>query len=81
MTSGPPATVRESHTAVVVLVGDRAFKLKKAVNLGFLDFSTRARRLAACRREVELNRRSRPTSTSGSPTFTAPTVRSATTSS
>ena len=50
------AEVRETHAGVVFLVGDRAYKMKKPVNLGFLDFSTRQRRLDACRREVELNR-------------------------
>jgi len=54
------AEVRETHAGVVFLVCDRAYKLKKPVNLGFLDFSTRQRRLDACRREVELNRRLAP---------------------
>ena len=52
--------VRETHSAVVFLLGDRAYKLKKPVDLGFLDFSTRERRLTACRREVSLNRRLAP---------------------
>ena len=56
----PFAAVRETHIGVVFLVGDRAYKLKKPVSLGFLDFSTRERRLAACDREVELNRRLAP---------------------
>lgn len=47
----------ETHAAVVFLVGERAYKLKKPVNLGFLDFTTRERRRAVCEREVELNRR------------------------
>ena len=50
----------ETHSAVVVMVGDRAYKVKKPVNLGFLDFSTRAAREAAVHREVELNRRLAP---------------------
>src|SRR5215475_7753515 len=54
------AQVAETHIGVVFLVGDRAYKLKKPVDLGFLDFSTRPRRLVACRREVELNRRLAP---------------------
>jgi uncharacterized protein len=54
------AEVEETHAAVVFLVGDLAYKLKKPVNLGFLDFSTRAKREAMCRREVELNRRLAP---------------------
>jgi uncharacterized protein len=56
----PFAAVRETHIGVVFLVGDRAYKLKKPVNLGFLDFSTPELRLAACRREVALNRRLAP---------------------
>ena len=54
------AAVRETHIGVVFLVGDRAYKLKKPVNLGFLDFGTPERRHAACMREVELNRRLSP---------------------
>jgi aminoglycoside phosphotransferase family enzyme/predicted kinase len=50
----------QTHAAVVFLVGEYAYKLKKPVNLGFLDFSTRDKRLAVCRREVDLNRRMAP---------------------
>jgi aminoglycoside phosphotransferase family enzyme/predicted kinase len=56
----PYAQVRETHSAVVVFLGDRAYKLKKPVDLGFLDFSSRPKRLEACRREVDLNRRLSP---------------------
>jgi aminoglycoside phosphotransferase family enzyme len=45
---------------VVVLFGDRAYKLKKPVDLEFVDFSDVAARARACRREVELNRRMAP---------------------
>ena len=55
-----PAAAVETHTAVVVFIGDRAYKVKKPVNLGFLDFSTVAARAEACRREVQLNRRMAP---------------------
>ena len=51
------AAVTETNTAVVVFVGDRAYKLKKPVDLGFVDFTSRAARARACAREVELNRR------------------------
>lgn len=54
------AAVAETHVSVVVFVGDRAYKLEKPVAMGFLDFSTRGAREAACRREVELNRRLAP---------------------
>lgn len=52
--------VAETHSGVVFFVGDRAYKLKKPVDLGFLDFRTREAREAVCHREVELNRRLAP---------------------
>ena len=57
---GPYVQMRETHSGVVFLVGDRVYKLKKAVDLGFLDFSTRERRLRVCQQEVQLNRRFSP---------------------
>ena len=36
----PPTTIAETHSATVLLVGDRAYKWKKPVKLDFLDFST-----------------------------------------
>jgi uncharacterized protein len=57
---GAPAAVRETHAAVVFVVGDRAYKLKKPVDLGFLDFRDRTTRETVCAREVELNRRLSP---------------------
>ncbi|MEH0448987.1 MULTISPECIES: bifunctional aminoglycoside phosphotransferase/ATP-binding protein [unclassified Streptomyces] len=56
----PRAEVCETHTAVVFFVGDRAYKAKKPVELGFLDYTTRAARRVACEREVALNRRFAP---------------------
>jgi hypothetical protein len=58
--TGAPAAIRETHSAVVVFVGDRAYKVKKPVDLGFLDFRSREAREAVCHREVELNRRLAP---------------------
>jgi uncharacterized protein len=52
--------LRETHCAGLLLVGDRAYKFKKPVDFGFLDFSTAEKRAHACRREVELNRRFSP---------------------
>lgn len=54
------AALAETHSAVVLFLGDRAYKVKKPVDLGFLDFRERATREAACHREVELNRRLAP---------------------
>ena len=54
--SGEPwGQVAETHSAVVFFAGDRAYKVKKPVSLGFLDFSTLEARTAACARETELN--------------------------
>lgn len=52
--------VRETHCAGIVLVGDYAYKFKKPVDFGFLDFTTVEKRRATCHREVELNRRFSP---------------------
>ncbi|MFL5533669.1 MAG: aminoglycoside phosphotransferase, partial [Gemmatimonadales bacterium] len=49
-----------THISVVVLGGDRALKLKRAVRFPYLDFSTAERRLAACHAELRLNRRTAP---------------------
>lgn len=62
----------ETHTGLVVMVGAVAYKSKKAVVTDFLDFSTPARREAACAREVELNRRLAPASYLGVGHFTGP---------
>ncbi|WP_242453766.1 AAA family ATPase [Mycolicibacterium sp. P9-64] len=49
--------IHETHTGMVVLVGDRAYKAKKPVVTDFLDFSTTQRRQEVCEREVRLNSR------------------------
>lgn len=68
----PYAHVHETHTGVVVLVGDRAFKAKKPVLTDFLDFRTPQQRERACLREVELNRRLAPDSYLGVAHLTDP---------
>jgi aminoglycoside phosphotransferase family enzyme len=47
----------QTHISHVFLVGERVYKLRKAVVMPFLDFGTRAARNADCGREVALNRR------------------------
>lgn len=66
------AEVRETHTGVVALMGNKAFKAKKPLATDFLDFSTVERREAACQREVVLNRRLAPDSYLGVGHFNAP---------
>jgi aminoglycoside phosphotransferase family enzyme len=53
-------TSRETHMSWVFLAGDKVYKLKKPVHFPYLDFSTLARREAACRAELRLNRRLAP---------------------
>nr|WP_255574871.1 bifunctional aminoglycoside phosphotransferase/ATP-binding protein [Caldovatus aquaticus] len=50
----------ETHISAVFVGRDEAFKLKKAVALGFLDFTSLAARERFCRRELALNRRFAP---------------------
>jgi aminoglycoside phosphotransferase family enzyme len=49
-----PALI-QTHISYVLLTADRAYKLKKPVNFGFLDYSTLERRRAAAEAEVALN--------------------------
>lgn len=50
----------ETHISWVILAGNYAYKFKKAINLGFLDFSTLAKRQFYCQEELRLNRRLAP---------------------
>ncbi len=50
----------ETHASVVFLVGDRAYKLKRAVKYSYLDYSTVAARDRFCHAELALNRRTAP---------------------
>lgn len=52
--------VIETHISLVFLINGRAYKLKRAVKLPYVDFSTYDLRLYYCRREVELNTRATP---------------------
>ena len=52
--------VVETHISWVLLTGPHAYKIKKPVNLGFLDFSTLAKRRRFCEEELRLNRRFSP---------------------
>ena len=54
------ARIVQTHISIVVLKGQRAWKLKRAVHLPYADFSTPGLRYAACQRELELNRRTAP---------------------
>lgn len=50
----------ETHISWVILTGCYAYKIKKPVDLGFVDFSTLERRQRFCLEEIRLNRRLAP---------------------
>ncbi len=50
----------ETHISIIFLTGDRAYKLKKALKLPYVDFSTSHLREEACRAEVALNGETAP---------------------
>ena len=52
--------VHQTHISVVFLAGSFAYKVKKPVDLGFIDYATLERRRHFCEEEVRLNRRLAP---------------------
>ena len=50
----------ETHISWILLTGDYAYKIKKPVDFGFLDFSTLSKRRHFCAEELRLNRRFAP---------------------
>ena len=55
-----PVEVHETHASWVFLAGEHAYKVKKPVALGFLNYSTLSLRHAACREEVRVNQELAP---------------------
>lgn len=51
---------KDTHISKVFLTGEFVYKLKKSVDLGFLDFTTLEKRKKYCMEEVSLNRRLSP---------------------
>lgn len=58
----PVSTIEviETHISWVILTGKHAYKIKKPVNFGFLDFTSLAQRKQYCEAELSLNARSAP---------------------
>jgi uncharacterized protein len=50
----------ETHISIILLTGELAYKFKKPVDFGFLDFSTLEKRRQYCHEELRLNRRLAP---------------------
>jgi aminoglycoside phosphotransferase family enzyme len=53
----PKVELVQTQISYVFLAGDYVYKIKKPVNMGFLDYTTLEKRLYFCKKEVELNRR------------------------
>lgn len=49
--------IRQTHISIVAMTPSLVYKVKKPLDLGFLDFSTLEKRREACENEVRLNRR------------------------
>ena len=58
---GAPVKRIDTHAAMVFLAGPRALKIKRAVRFPFLDYSSPAKRQAACAAEIKVNRAFAPT--------------------
>ncbi len=58
--AGSEVERRETHISIVFLVGQCAFKMKRAISYPYLDFSTLERRRDLCEREVVINSRTAP---------------------
>lgn len=58
--AGAPIRLLETHISWVILTGQHAYKIKKPVNLGFLDFTALETRRRCCEEELRLNRRFAP---------------------
>jgi aminoglycoside phosphotransferase family enzyme/predicted kinase len=52
-----PVRLLQTHVSYVLLTGDYAYKIKKPVNFGFLDYSTLDQRHHFCQEELRLNQR------------------------
>ncbi|MBI3699763.1 MAG: AAA family ATPase [Afipia sp.] len=50
----------DTHASTLLLEGDRALKIKRSVVFPFLDYSTLAKRKAACDEEIRVNREFAP---------------------
>src|SRR5581483_4564148 len=57
---GETIPVIQTHASAVLLAGERVYKLKKAKDFGFFDYSTPALRRQFCEQEVVLNSRLAP---------------------
>lgn len=55
-----PIQLIQTHVSYVLLTGEYAYKLKKPVDFGFLDYTTLEKRQHFCQEELRLNQRAAP---------------------
>lgn len=55
-----PIQLLQTHISFIILTGDYAYKIKKPVNFGFLDFSTLDKRKQFCQAEYQMNQQQAP---------------------
>lgn len=55
-----PITVIQTHSSCIFLTGEYAYKLKKPVDFGFLNYTTLERRHHFCKEELRMNQRGAP---------------------
>lgn len=60
LAAGAPVQLIETHVSYLLVGAERAWKFKKAIAPGFLDYTTLARRRHCCAEELRLNRRLAP---------------------
>jgi aminoglycoside phosphotransferase family enzyme len=53
----PRVELAQTQISYLLFAGEYVYKIKKPVDMGFLDYTTLEKRLYYCRKEVELNRR------------------------
>lgn len=57
---GAPPKIIHTHISIIFLSGSRGLKMKRAVQYSFLDFRALGERETACRKEIDINRRTAP---------------------
>ncbi|WP_404785527.1 AAA family ATPase [Altericista sp. CCNU0014] len=55
-----PVQLLQTHISYILLTGEYAYKIKKPIDLGFLDFTSPEKRRHFCQEELRLNRRLSP---------------------
>ena len=55
-----PIELLQTHISFILLTGEYAYKIKKIVDFGFLDYSTLEKRRYFCEQELQMNQQQAP---------------------